>query len=66
MADPNATPSTGVTGLIDKATGWVDTGISFFGLYTTKYSKLIVYGALLLIAAKIFKFKFNINTGGKK
>jgi hypothetical protein len=57
---------TGINGLLDKATGWVDTGISFFSLYTTKYSKLIVYGALILCLAKIFKFKFNVNTGGKK
>jgi hypothetical protein len=54
------------SGLINKATGWVDQGFSFFGLYTSKYSKYIVYAVLLFIASKIFKFKFNINTGGGK
>lgn len=56
------------TGLIDKATGWVDTIFSFFGLYTSKYSKYIVYGLIILALGKMFKFKFNINTGmkGKK
>lgn len=58
-------PTGGVNGLIDKATGWVDTGLGFFGLYTTKYSKLIVYGALILCAAKIFKIKLNLG-GGKR
>lgn len=55
-------------GLINKATGWVDKLFEFFGLYTSKYSKYIVYAVLLFIASKIFKFKFNINTGpgGKK
>lgn len=53
-------------GLINKATGWVDKLFEFFGLYTSKYSKYIVYAVILFIASKIFKFKFNINTGGGK
>lgn len=52
------------TGLINKATGWVDTIFEFFGLYTSKYSKYIVYALIIWVCSKIFKFKFNINTGG--
>lgn len=54
------------TGLMDKLTGWVDKGFEFFGLYTAKYSKYIIYAVLLVAASKVFKFKFNLNTGGKK
>lgn len=53
-------------GLIAKMTEWVDKGLEFFGLYTAKYSKYIVYAVLLIAASKIFKIKLNLNTGGKK
>lgn len=55
-----------VTGLLNKFTGWIDKGFEFFGLYTTKYSKYIVYAVLLLAASKIFKIKLNLGGGGKK
>lgn len=54
------------TGLVNKASGWVDQLFGFFGLYTTQYSKYIVYALLLLVGSKMFKFKFNIDTRGKK
>jgi hypothetical protein len=54
------------SGLITKATGWVDKGFEFFGLYTSKYSKYLVYGLLIFLASKMFKFNFKINTGGGK
>lgn len=53
-----------VTGLIEKIVNTgvkvVDKGLEFFGLYTTQYSKYIVYGVLILAASKIFKIKLNI------
>lgn len=58
------TLSAAFTTLIGKASGWIDQIFSIFGLYTSKYSKLIVYAVLLLIASKIFKFKFNL--GGNR
>lgn len=64
VADTAKSVASTATGLIDKATGWVDTGFEFFGLYTSKYSKYIVYAVIIFVASKMFKFKFNINTGG--
>lgn len=46
--------------LTNKAIEWVDAAIAFFGLYTTKYSKYLVYGLLIFLAAKIFKVKINL------
>jgi hypothetical protein len=66
VGDTASTVTQTASGLIDKATGWVDTGFSFFGLYTSKYSKYIVYALIIWLCSKIFKFKFNINTGGGK
>lgn len=54
------------TGVVTKASGWIDQIFGFFGLYTTQYSKYIVYGLLILAVSKVMKFKFNINTGGKR
>lgn len=52
-----------VTGLIDKLTGWVDKGFEFFGLYTSKYSKYLVYALLLFVLSKVLKIKLNLDTG---
>lgn len=52
-----------VNNIVNKLTGWVDKLFEFFGLYTTKYSKYIVYAILLIAASKIFKIKLNLNTG---
>jgi hypothetical protein len=49
-----------INGLVGKATGWIDTLFSFFGLYTSKYSKYLVYALLLFLASKIFKIKLNL------
>jgi hypothetical protein len=51
-----------VNDLIGKASGWIDKCFEFFGLYTTKYSKYLVYALLVFVASKMFKFKFNIDT----
>jgi hypothetical protein len=56
--------------LIAKIIEWVDKLIKFFtesfGLYTTQYSKYIMYGILIFLLSKIFKIKWNLNLGGKK
>jgi hypothetical protein len=52
--------------LIGKLTGYIDKLFEFFGLYTSKYSKYLVYALLLFVASKIFKIKLNLNTGGKR
>lgn len=57
---------TGVNGLVDKATGWVDTFFGFFGLYTTKYSKAIVYIIGLAVIGSFLKIKLNIGGGRHK
>jgi hypothetical protein len=54
------------TGLVAKGASWIDQLFSIFGVYTANYSKYIVYGLLILAISKVFKFKFNINTGGRK
>lgn len=54
-----------VNNLTNKVTGWIDQLFSFFGVYTTKYSKYIMYGVLILLASKMMKFKFDIKTGRK-
>lgn len=55
-----------VNGLVDKMSGWIDKGFEFFGLYTSKYSKYLVYALLLVAASKIFKINLKLDTGGKK
>jgi hypothetical protein len=54
-----------IDSLVGKFTGWIDQLFSFFGLYTSKYSKYIVYALLIFLLSKIFKFKFNIDTSRK-
>lgn len=53
-----------VTSLIAKLSGWVDKLLEFFGLYTTKYSKYIIYALLIFVASKMLKIKLNLG-GGK-
>jgi hypothetical protein len=55
-----------VNSLMGKLTGWVDKLFEFFGLYTTKYSKYIVYAVLIVALSKIFKIKLNLGGGGGK
>lgn len=55
-----------LNGLMDKMTGWVDKVFEFFGLYTSKYSKYIIYAVMLVAASKIFKIKLNLGGGGKR
>ena len=55
-----------VNNVVTKASGWIDNLFSIFGVYTASYSKYIVYIVLFLVLSKMFKFKFNVNTGGKK
>jgi hypothetical protein len=51
--------------LIKSFVGWINKGIEFFGLYTTKYSKMILILIGLWIATKIFNIKLNLG-GGRK
>lgn len=52
-----------INDLVGKLTGWVDKLFEFFGLYTSKYSKYLVYALLIFAASKIFKIKMNLDTG---
>jgi hypothetical protein len=45
--------------IINKMVAWVDEIFGFFGIYTSKYSELLVYGLLIFLASKIFKIKVN-------
>lgn len=47
-------------GLVEWGKEKVDQGVEFFGLYTTKYSKLIVYGGLLYILARMLKINLKL------
>jgi hypothetical protein len=49
-----------VNQLIEKLISWVDKIFGYFDFYSANYSKFIVYGGLLFIAAKIFKIKLDI------
>ena len=60
-----------------KVTGWVDTlvntfvswgnkAIEFFGLYTSKYSKLILILIGVWLLTKILNIKLNLGGGGRK
>lgn len=67
----NENTSGGVAGTIDgtlnKATGWVDKLFEFFGLYTSKYSKYIIYAVLLFFLGKMLKIRLNLDTSrGRK
>lgn len=52
------------TGIIDWMKTKVDEVFGFFGFYSQNYSKLLVYGLLLFIAAKIFRIKLDWKVGG--
>lgn len=58
--------------LLNKLMNWmmakIDQLIGFFGFYTQNYSRLLVYGLLILLVSKMFKSKVNVNAnvGGKK
>jgi hypothetical protein len=54
--------------LIDKGVQWVDRILGFFDFYSTRYSKLVLFGFLGLVLAKFFKGKVNlgVNVGKKK
>lgn len=54
--------------LVDKATTWVDSLFGYFGFYTERYSKLIVFGFLGLVLAKFFKGRIDLGllVGKKK
>lgn len=53
-----------LTGLVTSITGWINRLFGFGDFYTAGYSKLLVYGFLLFMAAKIFKIKVDYKTGG--
>jgi hypothetical protein len=55
-----------IDGLVGKVTGWIDKVFEFFGLYTSKYSKYIVYIVGGLVLAKMLKVKINLDTGKGK
>lgn len=55
-----------VDDLVGKITGWVDKLFEFFGLYTSKYSKYLVYALMLFVVSKILKVNLKLDTGGKK
>jgi hypothetical protein len=68
MADTTTTstgPAATIDGLVGKATGWVDKLFEFFGVYTAKYSKYLVYGLIIFLLGKMLKIKFNIDTSRK-
>jgi hypothetical protein len=54
-----------LTGIVDWIKSKIDQLFSFFGVYTTKYSELLVYALLIFLASKILKVKLNVG-GGKK
>lgn len=51
--------------IIKSSVGWVNKAIEFFGLYTSKYSKLILILVGLWLATKMLNVKLNLG-GGKK
>lgn len=55
-----------IDGLVGKLTGWVDKAFEFFGLYTSKYSKYLVYALMLFVLSKILKINLKLDTGRGK
>ncbi|MFD0591154.1 hypothetical protein ACFQZE_24450 [Paenibacillus sp. GCM10027627] len=55
-----------VGGLVGKATGWIDKIFEFFGLYTSKYSKYLVYALMIWVASKMLKVNLKLDTGKGK
>ena len=54
-----------LNGLISWIQAKIDQLFSYFGFYTQNYSKLLVYGLLTFILAKMLKVKVDVKTGGK-
>lgn len=54
-----------INNLVGKVTGWIDNLFGYFGFYTENYSKYLVYILGVFVAAKIFKIKVDVKTGGK-
>lgn len=45
--------------MVNKIGSWVDNLFSLFSYYTERYSGIMVWGFMLLAAAKIFKIKLD-------
>lgn len=51
-------------GIVDWGKEKIDQVFGFFGFYSSNYSKLLVYGLLLFIVAKMLRVKLDWKVGG--